>query len=158
MISKLAELLLVKNWSLATAESCTGGLVSSWITEKPGSSGWFECGFITYSNQSKQRLLNVSADTLETYGAVSEQTVREMAEGAIEQSSAQVSLAISGIAGPDGGTMDKPVGTICFAWALEGCDTVTETRQFQGSRQTVREQAANRALAHLLELFDELEK
>ncbi len=160
LLDTLATRLLAQNRTMATAESCTGGLVASWITARPGSSHWFECGFVTYSNASKQQLLKVRPQTLADYGAVSEQTVREMAEGALQQSAAVASLAISGIAGPGGGTADKPVGTVCFGWALcvpgepaeSRIETWAETRHFSGDRQAVRQQAARRALAQLAEI------
>jgi len=135
----------------ATAESCTGGWIGSIITAVPGSSHWYERGFITYTNQSKQDMLGVSADTLERAGAVSEATVREMAEGALDNSPAQVSLAVSGIAGPGGGSEDKPVGTVFFAWAATGSETVSGIEHFTGDREAVRRQAVAHALRGLLE-------
>ena len=137
---------------LATAESCTGGWVGQVVTAVPGSSHWFDRGFITYTNNAKQQMLGVSTDLLARYGAVSEQTARAMAEGALERSDAQVSLAITGIAGPGGGTRDKPVGTVCFAWAMEDRDTQTKRLQFDGDRQAIRQQAVAEALSGLLAL------
>ena len=138
---------------LTTAESCTGGWVSQALTALPGSSHWFERGFVTYSNRSKQEMLGVSATTLEQYGAVSEQTVREMAEGALRHSHAQISVAISGIAGPDGATPDKPVGTVCFAWAAISGRTRVSTAHFTGDREQVRRQAVERALTGVLDVL-----
>jgi nicotinamide-nucleotide amidase len=140
-----AELLRVGKM-LVTAESCTGGWVGEVVTSIPGSSKWYERGFITYTNVAKQEMLGVAAETLAQYGAVSEETVREMVAGALAHSHAQVALAISGIAGPGGATPFKPVGTVCFGWGGQGL-IETETKLFPGDRQTVRQ----RAVAHALE-------
>ena len=147
----LGQALKAGNLSLATAESCTGGWVAKVMTDIEGSSAFFDRGFVTYTNESKQEMLSVSAETLSTYGAVSEETVKEMAKGALEHSHADFSLAISGIAGPGGGTADKPVGTVCFAWANR--DGWLETRQeiFSGDRHAVRMQAVLTALQGVLE-------
>lgn len=153
LIENIAELLVVRELRLATAESCTGGLVSSMLTDLAGSSQWFECGFVTYSNDAKQMMLGVNETTLEEHGAVSEPVVREMAEGAIEHSLSHVSLSISGIAGPGGGTLEKPVGTVCLGWARQGAWTVSETQHFSGDRDQIRQAAAQRALQRLLELL-----
>jgi nicotinamide-nucleotide amidase len=139
---------------LATAESCTGGWVAREITAIPGSSHWFDRGFVTYTNLSKQQMLGVSAETIKSHGAVSEQAVREMAEGAIQYSQAKVSVAISGIAGPGGGSEDKPVGTVCLAWAKDGIQTYSKTEYFQGDRESVREQAVMTALQGLLDILN----
>lgn len=139
---------------LATAESCTGGWVGEAVTAVPGSSAWFERGFITYTNPSKQDMLDVAAATLAAYGAVSEPTVREMAAGALKHSRAQVALAISGVAGPGGGTADKPVGTVWFAWAFESGASASEKHVFSGDRRAIRQQAVARALQRLLELLE----
>lgn len=136
---------------LVTAESCTGGWVGEAVTAVPGSSGWYDRGFVTYTNAAKQEMLGVAAATLDTYGAVSEQTVREMASGALHNSRAQAALAISGIAGPGGGTAEKPVGTVCIAWALANGVVASERREFAGDRREVRQQAVERALQGLLE-------
>lgn len=135
---------------LACAESCTGGWVAEIVTATAGSSEWFERGFVTYSNTAKQEMLGVPADTLERHGAVSEETVRAMAEGAVAHSRAQVALAISGIAGPGGGSSGKPVGTVCFAWRMADAPPVAETRHFPGTREEVRRQASVHALQGLL--------
>ena len=150
---RLGEALRARDLAIATAESCTGGWVAQAITSVPGSSGWFERGFITYSNRAKQEMLGVSEVTLGAHGAVSEATVTEMAEGALRHSRAQVSLAISGIAGPGGGVLDKPVGTVCLAWAGVGVATRAHTVHFTGGRQEIRRAAVAAALAGVLELL-----
>jgi nicotinamide-nucleotide amidase len=139
---------------LATAESCTGGWVAQAVTAISGSSAWFERGFVTYTNEAKQELLGVREATLGDFGAVSEETAREMAAGALARSRAQVTLAISGIAGPTGGTEDKPVGTVCFAWARKGADPESLTRHFSGERESVRRQSVITALQGLLEQLE----
>ena len=139
---------------LVTAESCTGGWVAQEVTGIAGSSDWFERGFVTYSNAAKQDLLGVSPDTLERFGAVSEQTAREMASGAMRAAAGTVTLAVTGIAGPGGGSVDKPVGTVCFAWAGPGTALRAETRCFAGDRESVRRQAVIRALEGLIEALD----
>ena len=126
---------------LCLAESCTGGLASGLITEIPGSSAWFDSGLVVYSNQAKQDLLNVSAESLRQYGAVSEQVAIEMAIGALNQGRANVAASVTGIAGPDGGTEEKPVGTVCFAWAGNGIALTATTKHFPGNRQNIREQS-----------------
>lgn len=140
---------------LATAESCTGGGVAQAITEVAGSSAWFERGFVTYSNLSKQQMLGVRETTLKQYGAVSEMTVREMVAGALQHSAAQVALAVSGIAGPDGGTADKPVGTVWFAWGIKHGETGAKRHQLGGSRAEVRAQAVHIALQGLIDLLNQ---
>lgn len=135
---------------LATAESCTGGWVGEVVTAVPGSSRWFDRGFITYTNLAKQEMLDVSPRTLERYEAVSEQTVGEMAAGALKHSRAQIAVAISGIAGPGGATPAKPVGTVCLGWALADGSARCETRHFAGDRRQVRAQAVEAALAGIL--------
>lgn len=138
--------LLSRGWTLATAESCTGGWISQVVTATAGSSAWFDRGFVTYSNTAKQDMLGVSADTLARHGAVSEATVREMAAGALAHSDAQVAISVSGIAGPGGASPDKPVGTICFAWALPDGQIDSETTCFDGDRESIRRQAVIHAL------------
>ena len=140
---------------LATAESCTGGWIGAAITAVPGSSDWYERGFITYSYAAKREMLGVKTKTLQKFGAVSEQTIREMVTGALAGSYAQVAVAVSGTAGPGGGTPEKPVGTVCLAWALRGGEPVAETRHFAGDREAVRRQAVERALKGVLELLGE---
>jgi nicotinamide-nucleotide amidase len=148
-----AAALLVRGWMLATAESCTGGWVAKVCTDLAGSSHWFERGFVTYTNEAKQEMLAVAAETLAAQGAVSEATAAEMARGALARSRAQVSLAISGIAGPGGATAGKPVGTVCFAWARQAGGVVTRTLHLAGDREAVRRQAVAQALAGLLEFL-----
>lgn len=140
---------------LATVESCTGGGVAQAITEVAGSSVWFERGFVTYSNLSKQQMLGVSEATLAQYGAVSEAVVREMVAGALAGSTAQVALAVSGIAGPDGGTPDKPVGTVWFAWGIKNLAVHTQRHQLAGNRAEVRARAVCIALQGVIDLLNQ---
>jgi nicotinamide-nucleotide amidase len=150
--NKLRETRLM----LATAESCTGGMVATAITDISGSSGWFERGFVTYSNQAKTEMIGVPAELIEKHGAVSEPVARAMAEGALRNSRAQVSLAITGVAGPGGGTPAKPVGMVSFAWSNR-LHTSVETLVFKGDREQIRVQAAVHALRGLLVLLEEKE-
>ena len=154
---RVARALKTKGLMLSTAESCTGGMVSQVLTSMAGSSEWFERGFVTYSNLSKRELLNVSTNTIARFGAVSEQAARDMAEGALANSEAQVAVAITGVAGPTGGTPEKPVGTVWFAWAGKDRDTVTASAQYEGDRDAVRHQATGRALAGLVTFIGESE-
>lgn len=135
---------------LACAESCTGGFVSKLMTDIPGSSEWFDRGFITYSNQAKLDMLGVPAETVAQHGAVSEQTARAMAAGALRHSQAAITLAITGIAGPGGGRLDKPVGMVWFAWATRDGRMKSESQQFTGDRDSVRRQAVAHALKGVL--------
>jgi nicotinamide-nucleotide amidase len=139
---------------LATAESCTGGWVAQVITHTAGSSEWFERGFVTYSNEAKIGMLGVRAQTIECCGAVSPETAAEMAAGALTNSRATISLAITGIAGPGGGTPEKPVGTVCFAWCRAAETALTETLIFAGDREAVRRQAVLHSLRGLLLRLD----
>ena len=150
LVADVAEALTGRGWRLAVAESCTGGLAAARITEAPGSSGWFDRGFVAYSNEAKAEMLGVSRATLRKHGAVSEQAVREMAAGALERSRAEVSVALSGVAGPGGGSAAKPVGTVCVAWALRGQDPRSERLHLRGDRAAVREGAVAAALNGLL--------
>ena len=138
---------------LATAESCTGGWVSEAVTMVPGSSDWFERGFVTYTYISKREMLGVREATLEKHGAVSEEVVREMAQGAIARSHAQVAVAVSGVAGPSGGTRDKPVGTVCFAWNTKKGKLKSATKRFAGNREAVRRQSVEHALEGVLAIL-----
>ena len=140
---------------LASAESCTGGWVGAAVTAIAGSSQWYDRGFITYTNESKQEMLGVSAITLAEFGAVSEPTVREMAAGALKHSHAQLALAISGIAGPGGATPGKPVGTVCIAWIMRSGAGRVQTFHFDGDRSAVRQQAVVAALRGVLEVIGE---
>jgi nicotinamide-nucleotide amidase len=144
--SELGKFLKEKNLSLTCAESCTGGLLGQVITSVPGSSEWFESGFITYSYRAKVNILGVNQKDLEKYGAVSEEIVKQMAIGAIEKSEADVGVAVSGIAGPAGRTDSKPVGTVCFAWKINNSELVTSTELFSGDRNQVRYSSVKRAL------------
>jgi nicotinamide-nucleotide amidase len=146
MAIRVGEVLRQKGLTMATAESCTGGWVAKLVTDVAGSSGWFDRGFITYTNQAKQDMLGVKEATLAAHGAVSEATVAEMAAGALRHSQADVAVAISGIAGPTGGSPDKPVGTVCLAWSRRGGPTHTLRLHFDGDREAVRAQAALAAL------------
>ena len=150
---KVGAALSQQELLLASAESCTGGWIGQAITSVAGSSAWYERGFITYSNIAKQEMLGVSVKTLEQYGAVSEETAYEMAEGALVRSHAQVVVSITGIAGPDGATAEKRVGTICFAWIMKDGLARTETHLFSGSREMVRGQAVVRGLQGVLDLL-----
>ena len=138
---------------LATAESCTGGWAAQMITSVAGSSEWFERGFVSYTNLAKREMLGVKTTILSRFSAVSEQTARAMAEGALLNSHAQVALAITGIAGPSGGTPEKPVGTVCFAWAGKKRDSNSAKHVFTGDREAVRRQAVVTALQGLLEFI-----
>ena len=136
--------------TLATAESCTGGGIAEAVTRIPGSSGWFDRGFVTYSYESKVDLLGVERNALVDFGAVSEEIVVQMVEGAITRSQAQVAVAVTGIAGPDGGLLDKPVGTVWFAWKFPKKSIISEVCHFQGDREAVRHQSVSHALTQLL--------
>jgi nicotinamide-nucleotide amidase len=149
---ELGAALQKRHWSLALAESCTGGWASEVVTMAPGSSSHFERGFVTYSNAAKTEMLDVSEATLKTHGAVSEETAREMATGALKHSRAQIAAAITGIAGPDGGSPGKPVGTVCFAWAAQAGVMKSATQHFQGDREAVRYQSVKAALEGVLQL------
>lgn len=155
LAAQLGGLLKSLGLMLTTAESCTGGGVAQAITEVAGSSAWFERGFVTYSNLSKQQMLGVAEATIMQYGAVSEATVREMVAGALTHSAAQVALAVSGIAGPDGGTPDKPVGTVWFAWGLKHSVVHAERHQFPGNRAEVRVHAVHTALQGAINLLSQ---
>ena len=152
----LAEQLLRRHQLLAAAESCTGGWLAKACTDRAGSSGWFERGFVTYSNAAKQELLGVSAATLDRHGAVSREVVLEMVTGALTCSRAHWAVAISGIAGPGGGTEQKPVGTVWFGWAGPGDWQLAQKARFEGDRDAVRHQAVAAALQVLLQRLIEL--
>ena len=151
---QLGQALKEKNLTLALAESCTGGLASAAITDIAGSSAWFDRGFVTYTNAAKQSMLNVSEKTLIQYGAVSEKTAEEMAIGALKNSLADIAGSITGIAGPTGGSIDKPVGTVCFAYALKNGYVRTTTKHFTGDRQQIRHQSVIQLLNGLIDLIN----
>ncbi len=151
-----AELgIALKNRGLmvATAESCTGGGIAEAITMIPGSSAWFDCAFVTYSYEAKTAMLGIKRETLVDKGAVSEETAREMVEGAISRSRAQVAVAVTGIAGPDGGQPDKPVGTVWFAWKFPKKPIISEVCHFVGDRHAVRTQTVLHAIQRIVEHF-----
>ncbi|ANI98832.1 damage-inducible protein CinA [Polynucleobacter wuianus] len=157
-IKTLAEILLAKSWKMAAAESCTGGLVCATLTELAGSSEWFERGYITYSNAAKEENLGVPAELIQSFGAVSEQVAKAMAEGAQANSGANAAISITGIAGPSGGSADKPVGTVCFGWAIQNDAgenrALTKTMHFAGDRQAIRKQACNYVISELAKLLE----
>ncbi len=146
LVSDLAEHLLARGWWLATAESCSGGGIAAACTALAGSSGWFAAGLVTYTEAMKQRLLGVDAELLARHGAVSEPVARAMAEGARERTGADMALAVTGIAGPGGGEVLQPVGTVWFAWASRGNRTETAVERFQGDRSAVRGATVRRSL------------
>jgi len=150
---RVGQRLLQKHLWLATAESCTGGWIAQSITDISGSSQYFDRGFVTYSNDAKQDMLDVSADTLAQHGAVSEATVKEMTLGALAHSRADIVIAVSGIAGPSGGTPEKPVGLVWHAWCWRNAEPVTKVEQYLGNRFEVRQQTVVSALKGLLDLL-----
>ncbi len=154
LVGRLGKALLLRGERLVTAESCTGGGLAARCTDYPGSSQWFERGYVTYSNDAKRECLRVREETLREAGAVSEATALEMAEGALNASHADLAVAITGIAGPEGGGEDKPVGTICFAWARAGGARRSTQAIFPGDRLAVREQACQLAVQGLLDLLE----
>lgn len=154
LAEKLGRALQAKAWRVTTAESCTGGGIAQAITSVAGSSAWFGYGYVSYANEAKQRMLGVQANTLAKHGAVSERVVREMAEGARQHADAQLAVAVSGIAGPDGGTQEKPVGTVWLAWSVEDQQTQARVYRFFGDRCAVRQQTLVEALRGLLQLAE----
>lgn len=152
--AQLGQQLLKRHWRVATAESCTGGGISAAITAVSGSSNWFEYGVVSYANQAKQRLLQVSVQTLDQEGAVSESVVRQMVQGVLLLSGADIAVAVSGIAGPTGGSPDKPVGTVWFAWALASGEVRTGLFHFSGDRQSIQQQSVVQGLRGLLESLE----
>jgi nicotinamide-nucleotide amidase len=158
--NQVAQALIERDWTIALAESCTGGLVCATLTELSGSSTWFERGYVTYSNQAKTECLNVAAETIASFGAVSEPVAKLMALGAQQKAGVNVAISITGIAGPTGGSPEKPVGTVCFAWAIRSTlvdgaaeSLNTKTMHFKGDRQAIRQQACDYALSELLLLL-----
>ncbi|MES9853471.1 MAG: nicotinamide-nucleotide amidase [Candidatus Thiodiazotropha sp. L084R] len=151
LTQQLAQLLRQKAYRMVVAESCTGGWLAKVLTDLPGSSTWFDRGYVTYSNQAKQAMLGVNQQTLDQCGAVSLETVREMTRGAIHESGAEVAVAISGIAGPGGGSDEKPVGTVCFSFLISGSEAILDQIRFKGDRDQVRRQSVVYALERLIE-------
>ena len=149
LVAEIADQLTQSGQRLVTAESCTGGLIAAAITSRAGSSAWFERGWVTYSNAAKTEELGVDATLIAQQGAVSEAVAAAMARGAFAHSPSDYAIAVTGIAGPDGGSAEKPVGTVCFGWANKAA-CKTETVYFDGDRQSIRQQAASYALAGLL--------
>ncbi len=170
LMQSVSHALLDRQWQVATAESCTAGLIGATLTDSPGSSAWFDRGFITYSNEAKQAMLGVTPADLDHYGAVSEPVVTQMAAGALQHSLADITVAVSGVAGPDGGSAEKPVGTVWLGWAFArqvtaGLDTANATQRlddgaaccalrmhFSGDRISVRELAVEAALRGIMQL------
>jgi nicotinamide-nucleotide amidase len=146
LAEQLGRLLKTSGKKIATAESCTGGWIAQTITEVPGSSAWFDRGFVTYSNPAKVQMLGVKQETLKKYGAVSAETAKEMALGALANSDADCGVAVTGIAGPDGGTPEKPVGTVFIAWGYKGGDSKVIREQFAGNRHQIRQQTVKVAI------------
>jgi nicotinamide-nucleotide amidase len=146
LAEQLGRLLKSKEKKIATAESCTGGWIAQIITEVSGSSGWFDRGFVTYSNAAKIQMLGVKPDTLDKYGAVSAQTATEMVNGALAYSDADCAIAVTGIAGPDGGTAQKPVGTVFIAWAYKNQEVKVVEKKLTGNRHQIRRQTVKIAL------------
>ncbi len=154
LAEKLGVSLKADDCKIATAESCTGGLIAAVITEIPGSSNWFDRGFVTYSNIAKVQMLGVTPQTLAQYGAVSAETAKEMATGALANSEADWAIAVTGIAGPDGGSEEKPVGTVYVAWQSKNGFLKVERLQLPGGRHQIREQTVIKAIAKLFECLD----
>ncbi|MBT9567584.1 MAG: CinA family protein [Thiobacillus sp.] len=152
LAAALGDALRARGWMLATAESCTGGWVGQLVTSLPGSSTWYERGFITYANEAKIEMLDVPPGLLAMHGAVSEETASAMAAGALKNSHAQAALAISGIAGPGGGTPQKPVGLVCYGWALADGTLMSSTCRLGGDRDEIRSRAVAAALRGLIDL------
>jgi len=154
-VERLGAVLLKKGWRLVLAEPCTGGGVAAAVTEVPGASAWFECGYVVYANSAKQRDLGVSGELIESNGAVSDAVVRAMVTGLLARTQGDIGAAISGVAGPDGGSKDKPVGTVYFGFALKSGRLETEHKHFKGDRQQVRLQAVDYCLHRLVSLTEQ---
>lgn len=150
LIVRLAQSLAAKGWKFATAESCTGGWIAKCCTDLAGSSAWFEQGFVTYSNEAKVGMLGVEADMIEAQGAVSGAVAEQMAKGARRTAGVEVAVAVTGVAGPEGGSAEKPVGTVWFAWSVDGLDVDSECLHFDGDRNSVRAQSVEKAIRGLL--------
>jgi nicotinamide-nucleotide amidase len=154
-VKRLARALTRRAWKMAVAESCTGGWIAKCCTDLAGSSGWFERGFVTYSNDAKVSMLGVEPAALQQHGAVSEIVARQMAQGVLASSVAQASVAVTGVAGPDGGTTEKPVGTVWFAWAVNGKEGRSECLRFEGNRDSIRHQSVLHALKGMLQMVSD---
>ena len=154
LVDRLTELLKENNMTLATAESCTGGMISATITHKPGASDIFERGFVTYSNQAKMEMLGVTDVVLSSFGAVSAETAQSMAKGAIENSNAGIAVSVTGIAGPDGGTDKKPVGLVYIGYALRGGSSGSVECNFSGSREQIRSATCIEAIKQLIAVLE----
>ena len=152
LVAQLASLLTARGWMLASAESCTGGMIAAACTDLAGSSAWFERGFVSYSNAAKTELLGVPTGLIATHGAVSEAVARAMAQGALAHAHAQCAVAVTGVAGPTGGSADKPVGTVWFAWATPG-GLHSECQRFDGGRAAVRSATVEHSLRTLMDLL-----
>jgi nicotinamide-nucleotide amidase len=152
LVAQLAALLTARGWMLASAESCTGGMIAAACTDLAGSSAWFERGFVSYSNAAKSELLGVPTGLIATHGAVSEAVARAMAQGALAHAHAQCAVAVTGVAGPTGGSADKPVGTVWFAWATPG-GLHSECQRFDGGRAAVRSATVEHSLRTLMDLL-----
>lgn len=155
LAERVGRALKAKGLAMTTAESCTGGWIAQALTAVPGATAWFERGFVTYTNSAKQEMLGVKAATLDTHGAVSEQTVREMVQGALERSHAQVAVAVSGVAGPGDGHTQWPVGMVCFGWGVKGGAIQTAVKHFDGEREAVRRAAVGFALTQVLAAIEQ---
>lgn len=155
LVEKLNALLKSKSWKIATAESCTGGLIAAAITDKSGSSAMFDRGFVTYSNEAKQDLLGVSKQTLDTQGAVSPETAREMVEGALDKTAVDIAVSVTGVAGPTGGTPEKPVGLVYIAAKTRAGDIKIQQHFFKGDRQAVRAQTVDAAFQLLIDIIED---
>jgi nicotinamide-nucleotide amidase len=151
---RLAEAMLAHKYKLVSAESCTGGGIAQLVTSIPGSSEWFDRGFVTYSNDAKREMLGVSHEVLDSFGAVSEECAAAMVEGAINNSHADLALSVTGIAGPDGGSAEKPMGTVCFGWSQRDVETLSTRVMFDGDREQVRQQSMLMAIQGLLDLLE----
>ena len=158
LAAQVGAALKSHGFMLATAESCTGGAVAMAVTDVAGSSTWFERGFVTYTNEAKQDMLDVASETLERHGAVSEAVVREMVAGALRHSRAQVALSVSGIAGPTGGTRDKPVGTVWFAWGIKDGQCRAQRHHLAGDRAAIRAESVHIALQGIIEILGQRAK
>ena len=154
LVVNLGHSLKSKDVRMVAAESCTGGMLAEVCTSVAGSSDWFECGYITYSNESKQKMLDIPAFVIDGCGAVSEAVAIAMAEGALRNTGTHVAVSITGVAGPGGGTLEKPVGTVWFGWAVEGHKTRTRRYRFRGDRNQIRAQAVEQALLGLLVVIE----